>query len=125
MLHSDMFRLNSNRCFSRFQLVQTRCHPETHGLFLFVRNPCGRFPILQYCIEPVHLTLVQGNGFGSILAYGLIHMEGVGGLRGWRWIFIIEVHLYHVSTLTRLSPIAKQSLRAYSPAFWESLCGSW
>ncbi|PGH18792.1 hypothetical protein AJ79_00205 [Helicocarpus griseus UAMH5409] len=33
---------------------------------------------------------VIANGFGSLLAYGLIRMEGLGGLRGWRWIFIIE-----------------------------------
>ncbi|KAF1811656.1 MFS general substrate transporter [Eremomyces bilateralis CBS 781.70] len=30
------------------------------------------------------------GGFGNTLAYGLIQMEGVGGVRGWRWIFIIE-----------------------------------
>jgi MFS family permease len=26
----------------------------------------------------------------QIVAYGLMQMEGIGGLRGWRWIFIIE-----------------------------------
>lgn len=31
-----------------------------------------------------------GGAFGGILAYGLSQMEGVAGLRGWRWIFIIE-----------------------------------
>ncbi|KAF2817436.1 MFS general substrate transporter [Mytilinidion resinicola] len=30
------------------------------------------------------------TAFGNILAYGLIHMDGVGGLAGWRWIYIIE-----------------------------------
>lgn len=30
------------------------------------------------------------GAFGNLLAYGLKQMEGVGGLRGWRWIFIIE-----------------------------------
>lgn len=29
------------------------------------------------------------SGFNGILCYGLSQMEGVGGLRGWRWIFII------------------------------------
>lgn len=29
-----------------------------------------------------------GGGFSNILAYGLMQMEGVGGLRGWRWIFV-------------------------------------
>jgi len=30
------------------------------------------------------------SAFSGILAYGVMHMEGLGGLRGWRWIFIIE-----------------------------------
>lgn len=30
------------------------------------------------------------GAFANLLAYGLKQMEGVGGLRGWRWIFIIE-----------------------------------
>ncbi|KAL1955920.1 hypothetical protein VTO42DRAFT_7993 [Malbranchea cinnamomea] len=28
--------------------------------------------------------------FGGILAYGLMQMNGLGGLSGWRWIFVIE-----------------------------------
>ena len=28
------------------------------------------------------------TAFGNTLAYGLIHMDGVGGLAGWRWIYI-------------------------------------
>ena len=28
------------------------------------------------------------GGFSSILAYGIIQMEGVGGVRGWQWIFV-------------------------------------
>ncbi|KAL4904014.1 hypothetical protein BDW74DRAFT_31494 [Aspergillus multicolor] len=30
------------------------------------------------------------SGFGGILAYGLMQMDGIGGQAGWRWIFIIE-----------------------------------
>ncbi|KAL4950412.1 major facilitator superfamily domain-containing protein [Aspergillus filifer] len=30
------------------------------------------------------------SGFGGILAYGLMQMDGLGGQNGWRWIFIIE-----------------------------------
>ncbi|KAL4986010.1 major facilitator superfamily domain-containing protein [Aspergillus falconensis] len=30
------------------------------------------------------------SGFGGILAYGLMQMNGIGGQAGWRWIFIIE-----------------------------------
>ncbi|EEH17271.2 hypothetical protein PABG_07358 [Paracoccidioides brasiliensis Pb03] len=33
---------------------------------------------------------IVANAFGSLLAYGIIRMEGLGGLRGWRWIFVIE-----------------------------------
>lgn len=29
------------------------------------------------------------SGFNGIICYGLSQMEGVGGVRGWRWIFII------------------------------------
>ncbi|OAG40778.1 hypothetical protein AYO21_05076 [Fonsecaea monophora] len=37
-----------------------------------------------------YLMSVLVGGFSNILAYGLMQMEGVGGLRGWQWIFIIE-----------------------------------
>ncbi|KAL8677367.1 MAG: hypothetical protein Q9186_006202 [Xanthomendoza sp. 1 TL-2023] len=30
------------------------------------------------------------GAFGGVLAWGIAHMNGVGGLRGWRWIFILE-----------------------------------
>ncbi|KAF2100330.1 MFS general substrate transporter [Rhizodiscina lignyota] len=30
------------------------------------------------------------SAFGGILAFGLSQMEGTDGIRGWRWIFIIE-----------------------------------
>ncbi|BFZ55001.1 hypothetical protein PYCC9005_002039 [Savitreella phatthalungensis] len=30
------------------------------------------------------------GAFGGLLAYGIDHMNGIGGLRGWRWIFVIE-----------------------------------
>lgn len=28
--------------------------------------------------------------FGGILAYGLMQMNGIGGLSGWRWIFVVS-----------------------------------
>lgn len=34
-------------------------------------------------------TAISG-AFGGLLAYALLHMEGVAGLAGWRWVFIIE-----------------------------------
>ncbi|OOQ88616.1 MFS transporter [Penicillium brasilianum] len=30
------------------------------------------------------------GAFGGILAWGIAHMNGVGGYSGWRWIFILE-----------------------------------
>ncbi|OJJ73480.1 hypothetical protein ASPBRDRAFT_174185 [Aspergillus brasiliensis CBS 101740] len=30
------------------------------------------------------------GAFGGILAWGIAHMDGVGGYSGWRWIFILE-----------------------------------
>ncbi|CAG5156211.1 uncharacterized protein ALTATR162_LOCUS4042 [Alternaria atra] len=37
-----------------------------------------------------YLFSVGIGGLANILAYGLMQMEGVAGIRGWRWIFIIE-----------------------------------
>lgn len=30
------------------------------------------------------------GAFGGALAYGVGHMNGVGGLEGWRWLFLLE-----------------------------------
>lgn len=30
------------------------------------------------------------SAFSGIIAYGLIHLNGRGGLAGWRWIFVVE-----------------------------------
>ncbi|KAJ5847648.1 hypothetical protein N7455_011605 [Penicillium solitum] len=32
----------------------------------------------------------MASGFGGVLAYGLMQMDGLSGIAGWRWIFIIE-----------------------------------
>ncbi|KAI8930801.1 hypothetical protein NX059_011824 [Plenodomus lindquistii] len=37
-----------------------------------------------------YLFSVGIGGLANILAYGLMQMEGTAGIRGWRWIFIIE-----------------------------------
>ncbi|RMZ67692.1 tartrate transporter [Pyrenophora seminiperda CCB06] len=37
-----------------------------------------------------YLFSVGIGGLASILAYGLMQMEGTAGIRGWSWIFIIE-----------------------------------
>ncbi|UNI15793.1 hypothetical protein JDV02_002294 [Purpureocillium takamizusanense] len=30
------------------------------------------------------------GAFGGLLAFGIVKMDGIGGLEGWRWIFIVE-----------------------------------
>lgn len=35
------------------------------------------------------------SGFGGILAYGLSQMDGLGGLSGWRWIFIVRIQMLY------------------------------
>jgi sugar phosphate permease len=37
-----------------------------------------------------YLVAVGVGGIANILAYGIMQMEGVGGIRGWQWIFILE-----------------------------------
>ncbi|KAG9069231.1 hypothetical protein KI688_010128 [Linnemannia hyalina] len=35
-------------------------------------------------------TATMAGAFGGVLAYGIARMEGVAGLHGWQWIFILE-----------------------------------
>ena len=35
------------------------------------------------------------SGFGGILAYGLSQMDGLGGISGWQWIFIVRFRMLH------------------------------
>lgn len=30
------------------------------------------------------------GAFGGLLARGIVEMEGLGGLHGWQWIFVLE-----------------------------------
>ena len=32
-----------------------------------------------------------GNGFGGLIAAGVLKMDGLHGIRGWRWLFILCV----------------------------------
>ncbi|KAJ9661449.1 hypothetical protein H2201_006480 [Coniosporium apollinis] len=45
---------------------------------------------VQKRLAAFYLTSSLIGGFSNILAYGLMQMEGVAGVRGWQWIFIIE-----------------------------------
>ncbi|OCK74042.1 MFS transporter [Lepidopterella palustris CBS 459.81] len=44
----------------------------------------------QYRIALFFSAASLAGAFGGILAWGIAHMRGVGGLNGWRWIFILE-----------------------------------
>ncbi|KAF1808506.1 MFS general substrate transporter [Eremomyces bilateralis CBS 781.70] len=48
-----------------------------------------RFEV-QKRLAAFYLLSVFVGGLASILAFGLMQMEGLSGIRGWRWIFIIE-----------------------------------
>ena len=39
-----------------------------------------------------YLTGSMASGFGGILAYGIMQMDGDSGKAGWRWIFIVSIH---------------------------------
>ncbi|KAK1998772.1 major facilitator superfamily transporter [Colletotrichum falcatum] len=44
----------------------------------------------QTRIALLYTSAASGGGFSGLLAYGISHLNGVGGYEGWRWIFIIE-----------------------------------
>jgi MFS family permease len=44
----------------------------------------------QYRIALFFSAASLAGAFGGILAYGIAKMDGVGGYKGWRWIFILE-----------------------------------
>ena len=39
----------------------------------------------------LYTSAASGGAFSGLLAFGIAKMDGIGGLKGWRWIFIIEV----------------------------------
>lgn len=52
---------------------------------------------MWYCREEIQLRQALffsaasvAGAFSGILAFGISKMDGVGGLAGWRWIFILE-----------------------------------
>ncbi|KAK4574169.1 hypothetical protein LTR86_001930 [Recurvomyces mirabilis] len=47
-----------------------------------------------------YLSGIAGAAFGGLLAYGIVRMDGMAGLSGWRWIFIIEGSITAVVGLT-------------------------
>lgn len=43
---------------------------------------------VQVRLAAFYLVSVFVGGFSSILAFGLMQMEGLRGYKGWRWIFV-------------------------------------
>jgi MFS family permease len=43
---------------------------------------------------------LAGPFFSGLLAYAIQHIDGTGGLQGWRWVFIIEGCEYSLKSLT-------------------------
>jgi MFS family permease len=41
-------------------------------------------------ISYLFVSAALSGSFGGLFAYALLKMDGVGGLEGWRWLFIIE-----------------------------------
>lgn len=59
-----------------------------------------------YSLAAFYLISVLVGGFSSILAYGLMQMEGLSGIRGWQWIFVSERDVFEdidELTVVRLS----------------------
>ena len=54
---------------------------------MLTRDRYVRYEV-QKRLAAFYLVSVFVGGFSNILAYGLMQMEGVGGLRGWQWIFV-------------------------------------
>jgi len=62
------------------------------GAFLFMTKWYAKFELAtRFSIFYVGSAL--SGAFSGLLAYAFAQMDGVGGLAGWRWIFIMEVGL--------------------------------
>ena len=45
------------------------------------------------------VAAAMSGAFGGLLAYGIFHMEGVSGMHGWQWLYILVR-----STFVRATP---------------------
>lgn len=59
------------------------------GMVLYLSTIYRRHE-LQLRISVFYAAVSLSGAFGGLLATAIIKMDGVGGLAGWRWIFILE-----------------------------------
>ncbi|EIM24103.1 MFS general substrate transporter [Wallemia mellicola CBS 633.66] len=57
---------------------------------------------LAFRISTVYNASQFAGAFGGIFSYALAQLDGVGGLRGWRWIIIIEGLLSFIIAFTSI-----------------------
>lgn len=59
------------------------------GIILYLSTIYKRHE-LQFRVGVFYASASLSGAFGGLLATGILKMDGVGGLAGWRWIFILE-----------------------------------
>uniref|UniRef100_A0A8H8CJW7 Major facilitator superfamily (MFS) profile domain-containing protein n=1 Tax=Psilocybe cubensis TaxID=181762 RepID=A0A8H8CJW7_PSICU len=61
------------------------------GIILYLSTIYKRHELqLRYSIIHFYPSSSLSGAFGGLLATAILKMDGVGGLAGWRWIFILE-----------------------------------
>ncbi|KJA24661.1 hypothetical protein HYPSUDRAFT_38748 [Hypholoma sublateritium FD-334 SS-4] len=59
------------------------------GIILYLSTIYKRHE-LQLRVGIFYASASLSGAFGGLLATAILHMDGVGGLAGWRWIYILE-----------------------------------
>lgn len=57
---------------------------------------------LQKRYAVFYMIGIMSSAFAGILGYGLMQMAGLGGLEGWRWIFIVSGQLPNLNFASRI-----------------------
>ena len=65
----------------------------------------------QFRIAMFFSAAALAGAFGGILAYGIAFMDGIAGLGGWSWIFILEgILTFVVGILAYFFVVSKRSV---------------
>lgn len=89
--HCSIFRCSM--IASDLRSEQLSCTLDRNGVSpstpdsLHIPKPRSDGHTMQWYIE---LTWSAGSAFGNLLAIGILRLDGVHGISGWRWLFIIE-----------------------------------